>query len=71
MLVLKYGVCINLEDALDHLRISEVLINAFGEKNIASYIKLKEKELDDFNKKEKFSKKNPITEWEKLNTLDC
>ena len=61
----------NLEDALDHLRISEVLINAFGEKNIASYIKLKEKELDDFNKKEKFSKKNPITEWEKLNTLDC
>ena len=61
----------NLEDALDHLSRSEVLINAFGEKVVASYIKLKEKELDDFNKEEKFSKKNPITKWEKLNTLDC
>jgi glutamate---methylamine ligase len=61
----------NLEDALDHLGKSEVLINAFGEKTIASYIKLKDKELDDFNKEEKFSKKDPVTKWEKLNTLDC
>ena len=44
---------------------------AFGEKNITSYLKLKEQELKDFNLKEKFSKKDPITDWEKLNTLDC
>ena len=28
-------------------------------------------ELKDFNSKETFSKKDPITEWEKINTLDC
>ena len=61
----------NLEDALNHLGSSEVLLNSFGQKNIKSYIKLKENELDDFSKKEKFSKKDPVTDWEKLNTLDC
>ncbi len=61
----------SLEDALKNLSTSEVLLNAFGEKVIKSYLKLKEKELDNFNSKEKFSKKNPITEWERLNTLDC
>jgi len=61
----------SLEDALKNLSTSEVLLNAFGEKVIKSYLKLKEKELDNFNAKEKFSKKNPITEWERLNTLDC
>ena len=25
----------------------------------------------DFNSKETFSKKKPITDWEKINTLDC
>ena len=35
------------------------------------YLKLKEKELEDFNEKEKFSKNDPITDWEKINTLDC
>jgi len=29
------------------------------------------KELKDFNSKETFSKKDPITDWEKTNTLDC
>jgi glutamine synthetase type III len=61
----------NLEDALESLSTSEILLNAFGEKVIKSYLKLKEKELDNFNSKEKFSKKDPITEWERLNTLDC
>ena len=61
----------SLEDALENLSNSEVLLNAFGEKVIKSYLKLKEKELDNFNSKEKFSKKDPITEWERLNTLDC
>ena len=56
----------NLEQALEHLSSNEVLLSAFGKKNITSYLKLK-----DFNSKEKFSKKDSITEWEKINTLDC
>ena len=61
----------NLEDALEHLSSNEILLSAFGEKNITSYLKLKEEEINNFNDKEKFSKKDPITDWEKLNTLDC
>jgi len=61
----------NLEQALEHLSNSEILLSALGKKNLESYLKLKEQELKDFNSKESFSKKNPITEWEKLNTLDC
>ena len=61
----------NLEQALEHLGNSEVLLSAFGKKNIESYLKLKDQELKDFNSKESFSKKDSITEWEKLNTLDC
>ena len=61
----------DLEEALEHLSSSEIIANAFGEKNITSYLKLKEKEMKDFNSKETFSKKDPITEWEKINTLDC
>ena len=61
----------DLESALEHLSSSEVLLSAFGEKNITSYLKLKEKELNDFDAKDKFSKSDPITEWEKINTLDC
>ena len=48
-----------------------VLLTGIGEKNISSYLKLKQQELKDFNSKETFSKKEPITEWEKTNTLDC
>ena len=61
----------DLEEALEHLSNNEVLIKAFGEKTITSYLKLKEKELKDFNSKESFSKEDPITGWEKTNTLDC
>ena len=61
----------NLEDALENLSSNEVLLSSFGEKIITSYLKLKEQELKDFNDKEKFSKKDPITPWEKTNTLDC
>lgn len=61
----------DLESALEHLGKNDVLINSFGEKNINSYLKLKEQELKDFNSKENFSKKDPITDWEKSNTLDC
>ena len=61
----------DLEDALEHLSSSETLLSAFGEKNIKSYLKLKQRELKDFNSKETFSKNKPITDWEKTNTLDC
>ena len=61
----------DLGHALEHLSSDETLIKAFGEKTITSYLKLKERELKDFNSKETFSKKDPITDWEKTNTLDC
>ena len=61
----------DLENALEYLSNNEVLIAAFGEKIITSYLKLKETELKNFNSKETFSKKEPITDWEKINTLDC
>ena len=50
---------------------SRELNEAFGEKVINSYIKLKNNEINNFNAKESFSKEKPITDWEKLNTLDC
>ena len=61
----------DLEEALEHLSNNEVLLSAFGEKNITSYLKLKQQELKDFNSKESFSKEENITDWEKTNTLDC
>ena len=61
----------DLEEALEHLSKNEVLIEAFGEKVVTSYLKLKEQELKDFTSRETFSKKEPITDWEKTNTLDC
>jgi len=61
----------DLESSLEFLSNNEVLIKAFGEKVITSYLKLKERELRDFNSKETFSKKDRITDWEKTNTLDC
>jgi len=62
---------LDLEEALEHLSKNVVLLTAFGEKNITSYLKLKGQELKDFNSKETFSKKKQITNWEKTNTLDC
>jgi len=61
----------DLESALEHLSTNEVLLTAFGEKIVTSYLKLKEKEIKDFKSKENFSKKEQITDWEKINTLDC
>ena len=61
----------DLESSLEYLSNSEVLLAAFGEKNITSYLKLKEQELKNFNSKERFSKTDPISDWEKVNTLDC
>ena len=40
-------------------------------KTLNSYIKLKKSEIENFYKEENFNKKDPITNWEKKNTLDC
>ncbi|MDC3083269.1 type III glutamate--ammonia ligase [Pelagibacteraceae bacterium] len=61
----------NLSEALNMLSNSKVLNKALGKKNIDSYIKLKNNELNAFNKQEQFDKKKSVTEWEKNNTLDC
>ena len=61
----------DLESALEKLDESKELNESFGEKVINSYIKLKNNEINNFNAKEIFSKEKPITDWEKLNTLDC
>ncbi len=71
----------SLEQALQHLNNNKVLKSAFGKNVIDSYIKLKNKEIKKYNssmtKKLGFrgtqqSKKSKIiTQWEKVNTLDC
>ena len=61
----------DLETALKYLSENKVMNESFGPSNIKSYIKLRQKELKEFNSDNSFSKKNPITDWEKDNTLDC
>jgi glutamate---methylamine ligase len=54
---------LNLLDALRALERSAVLRDAFGEKTLASYIKLK---TDDWN-----AYSRHLTDWERQTTLDC
>ena len=61
----------DLEEALEKLEENKILKDAFGEAVINSYIKLKKEEIRSFFQNENFDKKGPITDWEKLNTLDC
>ena len=61
----------NLEDSLSKLDENKHLKETFSEEVINSYIKLKNQEIDEFNKEEVFDKKKDITDWEKNNTLDC
>ena len=61
----------DIEESIKELEDNKELKEAFGEDVINSYIKLKKEELDEFNRKESFNKKDPITEWERKNTLDC
>tara|TARA_Y100001958_G_C20830964_1_gene281758 strand:- start:350 stop:583 length:234 start_codon:yes stop_codon:yes gene_type:complete len=61
----------DVNQAIRLLENSKSLKDAFGENVIKSYIKLKKQEIKNFNKKEKFNKKRPVTQWEKDNTLDC
>ncbi len=61
----------DLESSLSKLDDNIHLKEAFSEEVINSYIKLKNQEIDEFNKEEVFDKKKDITDWEKNNTLDC
>ncbi len=61
----------DLKDSLSKLDDNKHLKEAFSEEVINSYIKLKNQEIDEFNKEEVFDKKKDITDWEKNNTLDC
>jgi glutamine synthetase len=54
---------LNLLDALRALERSAVLRDAFGEKTLASYVKLK---TDDWN-----AYSRHLTDWERQTTLDC
>ena len=60
-----------IEDALEFLKNSKELKEAFGEDVINSYIKLKNMEIQDFDKHENFDKNSSVTDWEKNSTLDC
>jgi len=60
-----------IEDSIKELEDSKELMEAFGEDVINSYTKLKKEEIDEFNRQESFNKKDPITDWERKNTLDC
>ncbi len=60
-----------IEDSIKELEDSKELKEAFGEDVINSYIKLKKEEIDEFNRQESFNKKDPVTDWERKNTLDC
>ena len=50
---------------------SKELKEAFGEETVNSYLKLKTQEVDNFYQNENFNKDEPVTVWEKNNTLDC
>ena len=61
----------DIEESLDELDENKNIRSSFGDDVINSYIKLKRKEIEDFDQNENFDKKKPITDWEKQNTLDC
>ncbi len=39
--------------------------------DLEKHVNHKKQEIKNFNNKENFNKKKPITQWEKDNTLDC
>jgi len=61
----------DLEESLEKLNANKILRESFGDEVINSYIKLKKEEIKNFFKLESFDKKSSVTQWEKINTLDC
>ena len=60
-----------LEESLEKLNNNKDMKESFGDDVINSYIKLKNQEINSFDKDEVFDKRSSITDWEKKNTLDC
>ena len=60
-----------LHQSLDMLKNNKDMNEAFGIEVVDSYIKLRNSEINEFNKKENFDKTKTITRWERDNTLDC
>ena len=61
----------SLDQALNNLNENKALKSAFGEKTINSYIKLKKIEINKFQSSNSSQSSNIISDWEKINTLDC
>tara|TARA_Y100000385_G_scaffold2704_1_gene2895 strand:+ start:191 stop:1516 length:1326 start_codon:yes stop_codon:yes gene_type:complete len=60
-----------LHQSLEMLKDNKDMNEAFGIEVVDSYIKLRNSEINEFNKKENFDKTKTITRWERDNTLDC
>ncbi len=61
----------SLEQSLERLKNNKKMNNSFGKEVINSYLKLRNSEIKEFKQKENFNKREPITNWERINTLDC
>jgi len=61
----------NLDQSLEKLKNNKKMNNYFGKDVISSYLKLRNSEIKEFKQKENFNKREPITKWERTNTLDC
>ena len=61
----------DINQAINMLKNSKSLSNAFGSDVIKSYIKLKNSEIKNFKARNDFNKRKPVSQWEKDNTLDC
>ena len=61
----------DINQAINMLKNSKTLSNAFGSDVVKSYIKLKNSEIKNFKVRNNFNKRKPVSQWEKDNTLDC
>ena len=61
----------DINQAINMLKNSKSLSNAFGSDVLKSYIKLKNSEIKNFKVRNNFNKRKPVSQWEKDNTLDC
>ena len=60
-----------LKQSLVQLKNNKEMNKSFGKDTINSFVKLRNSEIKEFNRKEKFNKSKPVTKWESQNTLDC
>ena len=61
----------DINQAINMLKNSKSISNAFGSDVVKSYIKLKNSEIKNFEVRNNFNKRKPVSQWEKDNTLDC